>query len=109
MADKVAAERCRQIWCSVVLQAASDILAMPKRYDGAAVARPSTTEQWQAVGWLGSRDFRLVCTLAGLDAGAVEQGLRGRLAQIERGEVTRAELFRAHGGAALHKRVAADG
>lgn len=95
--SKVAAERCRQVWCSVVLQAAVDILAVPTKI-GSAVARPSQFEHGQAVGWLGSRDFRKVCELAGLEPGIVEQGLRRRLAEVESGLTTKRDLFISHGG-----------
>ena len=103
MGDPIGAARCRQVWCNVVLQAAADILTVPKIEPGFSAYRPSTVEHWQAVSWLGSRDFRLVCALAGLEPSAVEQGLRRRLAEVVSGKVTMRELFRSRGGAAQRR------
>jgi len=64
-------EGCRRLFLAVLVQATRDLLAGTWHPD-AALARHNV---WH---WLGSRDFRIVCTHAGMNPDLVEQGMRAR-------------------------------
>lgn len=62
---------CRDLWCAV-LRLQWDAIFDPLQHNEAP--------QWmtQARAWFGGRDFKMVCALAGLDAGAVMDRFRAR-------------------------------
>ncbi len=89
----------RHIWVSVLVQAARDLLSHPPSQAG--VARPSgpgQLEKYKAQQWIGSRDFREVCGLAGVDPDRAERAFRKRLAERAEGK----QIFH-RTGAASHK------
>lgn len=57
---------CRELWGAVILNAARDLLDR----DAAGL------DAHQAMRWLGTADFRVVCALAGVEAAPVERQLR---------------------------------
>jgi len=65
------AEGCRRLFLAVLVQAARDLLAGTWHH-GAAL------ERYKVRQWLGSRDFRVVCTHAGWNPDVVEQAMRAR-------------------------------
>lgn len=56
------------LWQAVLIQAARDLLNKTGPRAG--------LENYQVLQWLGTRDFRFVCTNAGFDPGMIEAGLR---------------------------------
>lgn len=76
--DSADGYRCRALWGEVLRFSLADIcLEASKRHRRRNVGPPTT------FGWLGTRDFRMVCDLAGLDAAAIEQRVRPMLATPE--------------------------
>ncbi len=94
---RIQAEACRRIWTNVLLQAARDLLTLKVRHSD-AVSGVGVLEHAQAQSWIGSRDFREVCTLAGYDPTRIERAFRARLADKDASR----RLF-PHQGAAAHK------
>lgn len=72
-ADSEDFRACRALWCDVLRNALLDELAR-----GDAAAKKGHPPEHD-VHWLGSRDFRMVCALAGVDAAAVEAQVRRML------------------------------
>lgn len=66
-ASETTIDGCRQLWCAVLMRAVMDALS-PNPYSD--VDRRAKRD---AISWLdgGGRDFKQVCTLAGLDPEAV--------------------------------------
>lgn len=78
--------RCRQLWCEVLRHALIEILTgrpSPRTEDSAPV-----TDKL----WLYSRDFRMICALAGIDD---HEDLRERVLS---GRITAADLKRYDAG-----------
>ena len=76
---EVTDDGCRALWCAVIMRAAADIAAPEpaKRVNG----NDMNGREWrQARDWIGSRDFREVCALAGLEPEPVEAWLRSLMA-----------------------------
>jgi hypothetical protein len=94
---EIEARICRQIWVNVLLQAARDLLTDAKHHAN-GVGGTTGLQKHQTTSWIGSRDFREVCQLAGYDPTRVERAFRRRL--TEKGAA--ANLF-PHQGAAAHK------
>ena len=90
------ADLCRHVWQCVLLQAARDLLVLKTRSDG--ISGPSSSDQHYSKMWIGSRDFREVCELAGYDPTRVERAFRQRLTEQGAGR----KLF-PHTGKAAHK------
>lgn len=68
------AEACRQLWVSVLLLAMRELFG----------SDPNGLAAQQARNWIGTRDFREVCALAGFDWARVERALQRREAQRRR-------------------------
>lgn len=90
------AHNSQHLWQCVLLQAARDLLTLKTRADG--VSGPAASDQHYTKMWIGSRDFREVCQLAGFDPSRVERAFRKRLTEKDAGR----KLF-PHQGAAAHK------
>lgn len=65
----------RKLWCAVIAQAINDLSV--RGYDQRFAAR-------DARDWIGSRGFREVCLLAGVDASAVQAGIERAIAEGRR-------------------------
>jgi hypothetical protein len=65
---------CRDLWCAVLLTALTDVAELQRFGRSKRVANAGASA---TVHWVGSRDFRMVCALAGVDADAVAQAVRG--------------------------------
>lgn len=77
--------KCRALWCSVLLSCVRDALK------GNHVDKSTVAQTYVATaGWIGSRDFHMVCALAGVDGVAVAD----RLAQIGRDPAAIARVLR---------------
>lgn len=74
MMDPHQAEACRQLWCAVLAQAARDLLQPSTGSEGVG-ARNAAERSVEL--WIGGKDFRIVCALAGQDASVVAARLRG--------------------------------
>lgn len=71
------AAACAELWCAVLWVSLTDIAEVQRYGTGKRLGNAGRSA---SVHWVGSRDFRMVCALAGLDADAVEQAVRaGRL------------------------------
>lgn len=109
--DPEDAERCRVLWAAVLVEClVSALEAKLWRLSApGARRRPFSLTQGAPVGegWIGGRDFHMVCALAGLDGKAVEDALAGHLASaagidrllaaLGKGPSARAERRRARG------------
>lgn len=63
---------CRALWSAALLGMLRDIVLALRRACGPEPTRERVEHFWpHEAGWLGSRDFVMVCDLAGVDAGAV--------------------------------------
>ena len=58
----------RALWCAVLYEQVRLATTRPTTHQ-------SALEITKAVHWIGTRDFRLVCELAGLDADWIERGI----------------------------------
>ena len=96
--------RQQHLWLGVLLQAMRDAFRSAQSEKGCAA-----NEHLEALRWIGSRDFHMVCTMAGLNGVRVEQQLRRRLADWQAGVFDPATGISRFGGAAMHKtaRIAA--
>lgn len=65
---------CRHLWAAVLTQCLKDAL----QPQGPSHTKRSDT--WRAEAWIGSRDFRMVCDLAGIPAEACEAWARREMA-----------------------------
>lgn len=101
MTAPVATRGHRQLWQSVLLQAARDILRTATSKYGC-----DEVDHRAALAWVGTRDFHQVCALAGMDGSAVASRLQRMLRRVETGEFDPGRILRAHGGAAQHRSVA---
>lgn len=101
MQSPVATKAHRQLWQSVLLQAARDILRTATSKYGCDEA-----DHRAALAWVGTRDFHLVCALAGMDGSAVAGQMQRMLRRVATGEIDPGKILRAHGGAAQHRSVA---
>lgn len=87
-----AADACRQLWCAVLAVAISDATRprppLPVNpTDAQQRLHRNKLNQWESDrAYLGSRDFREVCWLAGLDPEAVESRVRRSMERAEPGE-----------------------
>lgn len=64
---------CAELWCAVLWVSLTDV-AEEERYGTSK--RLANAGRGASKHWVGSRDFRMVCALAGLDPDAVEQAVR---------------------------------
>lgn len=65
-AERHEEDGCRELWGSVLNLAIQDALRIkPTRHQGSGAT--SMLDQYQARRWLGSSDFRLICSLAGIE------------------------------------------
>lgn len=96
--------RQQHLWLGVLLQAMRDAFRTSRSEKGCC-----TTEHLETLRWIGSRDFHMVCAMAGLNGVRVEQQLRRRLADWQSGAFDPATVISRFGGAAMHKtaRIAA--
>lgn len=62
----------RRLWCAVIAQAINDL---------SLTASDNRFASRYARDWIGSRDFREVCLLAGVDAEAVKAGIERAIAE----------------------------
>lgn len=92
------AARQQQLWQGVLLQALRDMFRTARSENGCTAG-----EGLAARRWVGSRDFHMVCALAGFDGRRIEQRLRRRLADYDRGIFDATETLGRYGGAATHK------
>lgn len=92
--------KCRQqqLWQGVLLQALRDMFGTARSEKGCTASQGSLARRW-----VGSRDFHMVCALAGFDGRRVEARLRRRLADHDRGLFDATETLGRYGGAATHK------
>jgi hypothetical protein len=84
--DQIDLRACRQLWCEVMLIMWRDVF--PERpvaayHNIVSNGPPSGAVHRTALLWFGSRDFHMVCALAGLDGSAVLDRFRARC--LERG------------------------
>ena len=63
----------RQLWCAVLYQAFHDGLGFEGDKRRPFIGQRDTRI---VMGWIGSRDFRIVCNLAGADPDYIEAGFR---------------------------------
>jgi hypothetical protein len=101
MTPPVAIRGHRQLWQSVLLQAARDILRTASSKYGC-----DETDHRAALAWVGTRDFHQVCALAGMDGAAVAGQLQRMVRRVATGEFDPGRILRAHGGAAQHRSIA---
>lgn len=67
------AQAMRDLWASVLISVLSDLNP----------TRSHSLEYRQAHSWLGSSDFRTVCSLAGMDPEAINDAVRAKIARGE--------------------------
>lgn len=77
-------DACRRLWCAVLNLAVADAVApMPRAFpsepESACLAKINARERARA--YIGRRDFRTVCHLAGMDPDAVAERVRQRMAE----------------------------
>jgi hypothetical protein len=88
--DSAEAEACRQLWVAVLAIGAQDVLAPnPPGITDRGNARRA---QGAASAWLGSRDFRKVCNLAGVPPEHALARIEARRAALAAGAVTWAQV-----------------
>jgi hypothetical protein len=80
---------CRALWLAVLHLGLTNALGygvstLPER--GASDRRAKGRALRDAQDWIGSRDFVLVCDLAGVNAGSVMRAYRAEVARMARGE-----------------------
>lgn len=99
MADQslrtVQGRACQNLWVAVLVQAMRDLFL--------TASENATLNRQRARTWVKTRDFHMVCALAGLDGEYIARQLERRAAQIGTGMADPAELIRQRGGAGLHK------
>lgn len=77
---------CRRMWCAVLLTCIRDALKV------AHIDKSTVAERYAASsGWIGSKDFHMVCALAGVDGVAFSD----RLARIAKDPAAIARVLRA--------------
>ncbi|WP_299647955.1 hypothetical protein [uncultured Jannaschia sp.] len=74
----------RRLWCAVLYEQVRLAISTPS-------SQQSSLAISQAVHWIGSRDFRFVCELAGLDPDWIERGIARTMAQGKRLRARRPE------------------
>jgi hypothetical protein len=78
------AEACRRLWVAVLAVAAHDLLAPSPRGTGSGGA--AVAARVSAAGWLRTRDFAVVCALAGIAADTARARIEGLRSAIDAGE-----------------------
>jgi hypothetical protein len=78
--DPADAYRCRAMWCSVLIYCLTSMLTELLQHRSVFVEErrnQSTLRDGAAVGpgWVGSRDFHMICALAGFDGTAMKERL----------------------------------
>lgn len=63
-----ASRNLRSLWRAVLIQAARDLGGVGAMSAGARRAGGRSLQQSQTASWIGTRDFRLVCEMAEIDA-----------------------------------------
>ena len=75
----------RRLWCAVVNQAVTEAL-WPRPIKNGGSSGISHLDKHLARRWLGSRDFRLVCSLAGYDPDFIMDAISPILGDTKAGE-----------------------
>ena len=86
---------CQNLWVAVLVQAMRDL------FHGAG--QNADLDRFRVKNWLKSRDFHMVCALAGLDGEYIARQLERRSAQIAAGATDPAELIGKRSGTGHHK------
>jgi hypothetical protein len=77
------AEACRRLWVAVLAQGAHDVLAPNPRGTGSKGAGDAA--RVSAAGWLRTRDFGMVCALAGISPDTARSRIEGLRADLAAG------------------------
>jgi hypothetical protein len=65
-------QRMRNLWASVLHEQLKAALDISWTGQGKNLRK---ADQWRAIGWMGSKDFYMVCALAGLDGDYILDGI----------------------------------
>lgn len=94
------ADACRRMWGACLISCLHSVLkeAMAEFARGPKKPRLQRNEGRPVLnGWIGSRDFHMVCALSGLDGVAVEEGVKAALQTNAACEAMFAALHSGHG------------
>ncbi|MGL5735051.1 MAG: hypothetical protein ACRCYS_09320 [Beijerinckiaceae bacterium] len=80
---------CRALWQSVLLEQVRLALTVGAAGGEGGFGYSNPADQARARSWIGTRDFHMVCALAGLEGDAVLQALQGLLVQARAQEALR--------------------
>lgn len=72
---------CRHVWQAVLAQAIRDIFTVTDNYKTV-----SKNEARTARAWIGTKDFHMVCALAGVDGPRCATAIQKRIKQAAEGE-----------------------